>query len=85
MIAVGLCVWLWRRRDYRTWAIYSTAVLAMSLGSGTVTSIGRHMLFAFPLVWAAANGPRIVRNTPFASLGFSLNVFWIFLLRCYYP
>lgn len=39
----------------RVWVAYSVAVLALSLGSGSIQSLGRQSLLAFPLVWAAAD------------------------------
>lgn len=38
----------------RVWIAYSVAVLALSLGSGSIQSLGRQSLLAFPLIWAAA-------------------------------
>lgn len=37
------------------WIAYSVAVLTLSLGSGSIQSLGRQSLLAFPLVWAAAD------------------------------
>jgi len=37
------------------WIAYSVAVLALSLGSGSIQSLGRQSLLAFPLIWAAAD------------------------------
>jgi hypothetical protein len=45
-------LWLMPAR-YRPWALFATAVLALSLLSGSLQSFGRQSLLAFPLVWAA--------------------------------
>ncbi len=72
--AIGLCVLLWRRGPGpRIWAIYATAVLVLSLGSGSWQSIARQALFAFPLVWAAAGEPRL-RRPAVAAAGIAVNV-----------
>ena len=63
ILAVTLCVLLWRRGPgSRAWARYATAVLALSLGSGSWQSIGRQALLAFPLAWAAAAHPALRRR-----------------------
>ena len=53
-LAIWLCVRLWHERMAAPWGWFAAAVLAVSLGSGSFQSIGRHALFAFPLVWMAA-------------------------------
>ena len=71
--AIYLCIRLWRSSVDRAWPAFATAVLAMSLGSGTVWGASRHMMFAFPLVWAAAESERL-RRWPYAMLGASLSI-----------
>lgn len=45
----------------RVWIAFSAAVLALSLGSGSIQSLGRQSLLAFPLVWAVAGrAPRLL-------------------------
>ena len=39
------------------WFVYSAAVVALSLASGSVQSLGRQTLLAFPLVWVFARAP----------------------------
>ena len=64
----ALCVVLWRRGPgSRAWAVYATAVLAISLGSGSWQSIGRQALLAFPLAWAAAAHPALRRRSVVAA------------------
>ena len=41
----------------RVWFVYSAAVVALSLASGSVQSLGRQTLLAFPLVWVFARAP----------------------------
>jgi len=45
----------------------------MSLASGTIWGASRHMMFAFPLVWAAAASDRLGR-WPYAVLGACLSI-----------
>jgi hypothetical protein len=50
---VWLLVRLWREQGglRSPWVAYSAAVLAVPLSSGTITSMARFGLMAFPLVW----------------------------------
>jgi hypothetical protein len=41
----------------RVWFVYSAVVVALSLASGSVQSLGRQTLLAFPLVWVFARAP----------------------------
>jgi hypothetical protein len=52
-----LLVRLWRREGglRSPWVAYSAAVLAIPLASGTITSLARLGLLAFPLVWPLAD------------------------------
>jgi hypothetical protein len=61
-------------RAYRVWAIFASAVLALSLLSGSVQSFGRQALFAFPLLWVPAEGPAWLRARPVAVLALAANV-----------
>jgi hypothetical protein len=61
-------------RGYRIWAAFASAVLALSLLSGSVQSFGRQALFAFPLLWVPANGPAWLRARPVALLALAANV-----------
>jgi hypothetical protein len=72
-VAVGLCIAAWRSRMDRGSAAFATAVIAMKLAGGVVEGTGRRMLFAFPLVWAAANATWFRRPWAFAALGVSLS------------
>ena len=51
---VWLLVRLWRSEGglRSPWVVYSLAVLAVPLSSGTITSMARFGLMAFPLAWA---------------------------------
>ena len=48
---------LWRREGglRSPWVAYSAAVLVVPLSSGTITSMARFGLLAFPLVWPLAD------------------------------
>lgn len=48
---------LWRREGgvRSPWVVYSAAVLAVPLSSGTITSMARFGLLAFPLAWPVAD------------------------------
>ncbi len=61
-------------RKYRPWAAFASAVLALSLLSGSVQSFGRQALFAFPLLWAVSEGPAFLRTRPVAVLAVAANV-----------
>lgn len=54
---VWLLVRLWRSEGglRSPWVAYSAAVLAVPLSSGTITSMARFGLMAFPLVWPLAD------------------------------
>ncbi|HEX6491767.1 MAG TPA: hypothetical protein VF002_10415 [Gaiellaceae bacterium] len=77
---------LWRLGvRYRPWALYATAVVAVSFFSGTVTSFARQALFAFPLYWAVANGPRQLRHPAVAALGVAANLAFALTIAKYAP
>ena len=61
-------------RSYRVWALFASAVLALSLLSGSVQSFGRQALFAFPLLWVPAEGPSWLRTRPVVALALASNV-----------
>jgi hypothetical protein len=67
-----LLVRLWRREGglRSPWVAYSAAVIAIPVSSGTITSLARLGLLAFPLVWPLADwiGERPERVKPAAAL-----------------
>jgi hypothetical protein len=85
-LIVPLLVVLWRLGPrYRPWAAFATAVIALLLLSGTMQSFGRQSLFAFPIFWAIAEGPRWLRLPPLAVLGFAANLGLALLLTHFAP
>ncbi|HEX3686778.1 MAG TPA: hypothetical protein VHU60_04275, partial [Gaiellaceae bacterium] len=85
-LVLPLLVLLWRLGPrYRPWAAFSTAVVALLLLSGTIQSFGRQSLFAFPIFWAIADGPRWLRWPPLAVLGFAGNLGLVLLLTHFAP
>jgi hypothetical protein len=85
-VALPLAAYLWWMGPrYRVWAVYATAVLASSLASGTLWSFGRHALFAFPLFWVIAEGPRFLRSPPLLAAGFAGNVAFAITLAQFPP
>jgi hypothetical protein len=80
---LGVLWWLGPR--YRPWALFATAVLAVSFLSGTVTSFARQALFAFPLYWAIADGPRQLRHPLVAAGAVAVNVAFALTLAKYAP
>ncbi|HEX3267621.1 MAG TPA: hypothetical protein VHQ98_06540 [Gaiellaceae bacterium] len=85
-LVLPLLVVLWRLGPpYRPWAAFATAVVALLLLSGTMQSFGRQSLFAFPIFWAIADGPRWLRYPPLAALGFVANLGLALLLTRYAP
>lgn len=85
-LVLPLLVVLWRLGPrYRPWAAFATAVVGLLLFSGTMQSFGRQSLFAFPIFWAIAEGPRWLRYPPLAVLGFAANLGLALLLTQYAP
>jgi hypothetical protein len=85
-LVLPLLVLLWRLGPrYRPWAAFSTVVVALLLLSGTIQSFGRQSLFAFPIFWAIADGPRWLRSLPLAALGFAGNIVLVLLLTHFAP
>ena len=83
-VPVLALLWSWGGR-YRPWALFATAVIALSVFSGSVTSFPRQALFAFPLFWAVADGPRPLRH-PLVALGaIAANVAYALTLARYAP
>jgi len=80
---VGLLWWLGPR--YRPWALFATAVIALSFLSGTVTSFARQALFAFPVYWAVADGPRPLRHPLVAVAAGVANIAFALTLAKYAP
>jgi hypothetical protein len=75
----------WRRREYLPWAIFATVVLGTSFFSGSVTSFAREALFAFPLFWAVADGPRLLRHPLVAAAAIAANLAYAITLTKYTP
>ena len=85
-LVLPLLVVLWRLGPlYRPWAAFATAVVGLLLFSGTMQSFGRQSLFAFPIFWAIAEGPRWLRYPPLAVLGFAANLELVLLLTRFAP
>jgi hypothetical protein len=85
-LVLPLLVVLWRLGPrYRPWAAFATVVVALLLLSGTIQSFGRQSLFAFPVFWAIADGPRWLRFPPLAALGFAANIALVLLLTHFAP
>jgi hypothetical protein len=85
-LILPLLVLLWRLGErYRPWAAFATAVVALLLLSGTMQSFGRQSLFAFPIFWAIADGPRWLRSPFLAVAGFAGNVVLVLLLTHFAP
>lgn len=85
-LVLPLLVVLWRLGErYRPWAAYATLVVALLLLSGTMQSFGRQSLFAFPIFWAIADGPRPFRWPVLAALGFAANLALLLLLTRFAP
>jgi hypothetical protein len=80
---VGLLWWLGPR--YRPWAAFATAVIGVAFFSGTVTSFARQALFAFPLYWAVADGPKPLRHPLVAFTAIAANVALALTLAKYPP
>jgi len=80
---LGVLWWLGPR--YRPWALFATAVVGVSFFSGTVTSFARQALFAFPLYWAVADGPRPLRHPLVAAVAVAANVAFALTLAKYAP
>jgi hypothetical protein len=85
-LVLPLLVLLWKLGPrYRPWAAFSTIVVALLIFSGTIQSFGRQSLFAFPIFWAVADGPRWLRAPPLAVLGFAGNIVLALLLTHFAP
>jgi len=85
-LVLPLLVLLWRLGPrYRPWAAFATVVVGLLLLSGTIQSFGRQSLFAFPIFWAIADGPRLLRSPLLAGLGFAANLALVLLLTRFAP
>jgi hypothetical protein len=85
-LVLPLLVVLWRHGPrYRPWAAFATVVAILLILSGTIQSFGRQSLFAFPIFWAIADGPRWLRFPPLAVLGFAANIVLVLLLTHFAP
>jgi hypothetical protein len=80
---------LWRREGglRSPWVAYSAAVLAIPISSGTITSLARLGLLAFPLVWPLADwvGERPGRARPAAALAVVVIALLVFQLEIRSP
>jgi hypothetical protein len=56
-------------RGYRPWGVYAFAVVATTALSGSLQSVPRHLVFAFPLVWILSEGPVQLRSRWVLLLG----------------
>ena len=85
-LAALAVAFLWARgRAYWPWAAFSTAVIGLSVLSGSVTSLGRQVLFAFPLYWAAADAPRPFRHPLVVVAAVAANIAFALTLAKYSP
>jgi hypothetical protein len=84
VVPVVVLLW-WLGPRYRPWALFATAVISISFLSGTVTSFARQALFAFPVYWAVADGPRPLRHPVVAIAAVAANVAFALTLAKYAP
>jgi hypothetical protein len=84
LVAVALCVRLFRTGLAVPWGWFAAAVLALSLLSGSYQSIGRQALLAFPLAFAAADAAR-GRERLLVGLGIAVNAGLILALPLMAP
>jgi hypothetical protein len=85
-LVLPLLFMLWRMGPrYRPWAAFATAVVALLLASGLMKSFGRQSLYAFPVFWAIADGPRWLRRRELAAVGFAANLGLALLLTHFAP
>jgi hypothetical protein len=85
-LVLPLLLVLWRLGPrYRPWAAYATVVVVVLLLSGTIVSFGRQSVFAFPIFWAIADGPRALRSPALAALGLTANLALVLLLTRLIP
>jgi hypothetical protein len=81
-----LIVLLWLKGPrYRIWAVYATAVIGLSLVSGSLQSFGRQTLLAFPIFWVIADGPPILRGRAAAAVGIAVNLVLLWMLPRFAP
>jgi hypothetical protein len=86
LLILPLLVVLWRLGpSYRPWALFAGAVVLGLLGSGLMHSFARQSLYAFPIFWAIADGPRWLRWPPLLALGFAANLALVLLLTRFAP
>ncbi len=74
-----------RGREYLPWALFAAVVVGLSVFSGSVTSLGRQALFAFPVYWAAADAPRPFRHPLVVVAAVAANVAFALTLAKYAP
>jgi hypothetical protein len=88
-VAAAACVLVWllwkARHRYGTSAfLYAGAVVGLSILSGTFAAFSRQMLFAFPLLWLAAE-LRFPYIRVAAVAGMAINIAGIFVLPRFFP
>jgi hypothetical protein len=85
-LAALAIAFLWLRgREYWPWAAFAAAVIALSVFSGSVTSLSRQALFAFPVYWAAADAPKPLRHPLVIVAAIAANVAFALTLAKYAP
>jgi hypothetical protein len=86
LFLVALLVRLWRMGpEYRPWAVYAAATLAVPIASGQIVGIGRYALLGFPLVWAAADGVATLRRPAVVALGAAVSALLVVSIGHYQP
>lgn len=75
VVLISLCVCAWRTRSRGVFPVYCTAVVVLSIGTGSFQSIGRQSLAAFPLIWLVADDrPGLLRHPLAPWFAGALNV-----------
>jgi hypothetical protein len=84
VLPIVVVLWLKGAR-YRVWAVYASAVVGVSLLSGSLQGFGRQALLAFPVFWAVADGPPSLRSRPAAALAIAANLVLLWTLKTFPP
>jgi hypothetical protein len=85
-VVLPLVVLLWLKGPrYRVWATYASAVVGVSLLSGSLQGFGRQALLAFPIFWLVADGPPALRSRPAAALAIAANLVLLWTLKTFPP
>jgi hypothetical protein len=85
LTVLGIAYLWYRGRTYWPWALFATAVIAVSVFSGSVTSLGRQAVFAFPLFWTVADAPRPARHPVILVAAAAANLAYALTLARYAP